>query len=291
MGLLLLLAAIAFFSHSPLERAQLPSSNHDPSALGYGGALLAVVATYNGWANAAIIGGEVRDAKRTLPWALVTGIAMVIVLYVVTNVVFLHTLSFQDIVTANSTAYPNAPSVASRVVNRALGIRAGTMLPLLFALSALGTAHCNVLVMPRVFLSMARDGLLPAKLASVSARSATPNRAIWTFSGIAIVFAVLGSYDRLTNMTAFAHLVFFALTTTGFLLSCRATPSVARGRTFWSMAIVALLFLLGTTSLIVASIARGSVEVLTASALIGIGVPIFAAADRASARRLKQLAP
>jgi basic amino acid/polyamine antiporter, APA family len=288
VGLLLVLAAIALFSHSPPEQAPLPAANHDPSPLMYGGALLAVMATYGGWANAAIIGGEVRDAERTLPWALVTGIVMVTFLYVVTNVAFLHTLSLQDIVTANSTSYPNAPSVASRVVTRALGIRAGAMLPLLFALSALGTAHCNILVMPRVFFSMARDGLLPAKLASVSARSATPNRAIWTFSGIAIGFAVIGSYDRLTNMTTFAYLVFFALTTTGFLLSCRATPSVARGRAFWSMAIVALLFLLGTTSLIIASIARGSIEVLTATALIGAGIPVFAAVNRARVRLRRQ---
>jgi APA family basic amino acid/polyamine antiporter len=161
------------------------------------------------------------------------------------------------------------------------------VLPLLFAISALGTAHCSVLVIPRVFLSMARDGLLPAYLTSVSPRSGTPNRAIWTVSGIAAAFAVVGTYDRLTNMTTFAYLVFFALTTTGFLWSCRGTPSDARGRAFWAITIVAMLFLLGTLSLTFASIARGSIEVLTASALIGVGVPVFAAANRASARRLK----
>ena len=70
VGLLLLLAAIALSSHSPTEQTLLPSTNHDSSPLAYGGALLAVMATYNGWANAAIIGGEVRDAERTIPWEL-----------------------------------------------------------------------------------------------------------------------------------------------------------------------------------------------------------------------------
>lgn len=285
VGLLLMLAAIAMFGHWSLGQATLTPSHPDRSALGYGGALLAVMATYNGWANAAIIGGEVRDAERTLPWAVVTGIVIVTALYLATNLAFLHTLSLEDIVTSNSTNYPNAPSVASRVVTHSVGIGAGTVLPLLFALSALGTAHCNILVMPRIFLSMARDGVLPAILASVSVSSATPNRAIWTFSGIAIGFALIGSYDRLTNMTTFAYLVFFALTTTGFLINSRTTPSAARNRAFWTMAMVACLFLLGTTSLIVASIARGSVEVLTAAALIGTGIPIFAAAERLRAWR------
>ena len=62
-------------------------------------------------------------------------------------------------------------------------------------------------------------------------------------------------------MTAFGFLVFFALTTIGFLWSQRAMPPAARERAFWSTTIIAMLFLVGTSSLIVASIARGSLEV------------------------------
>jgi basic amino acid/polyamine antiporter, APA family len=290
VGLLLLLAAIALLSHSPTEQTLLPSANQDPSPLACGGALLAVMATYNGWANAAILGGEVRDAQRTIPWALVTGILIVTALYVTTNEAFLHTLSFHEIATANSTSYPDAPSVASLAVNRSLGVRAATVLPLLFAFSALGTAHCNVLVIPRVFLSMSRDGLLPTYLTRVAPRSGTPNRAIWTVSVIAATFAVVGTYDRLTNMTTFAYLVFFALTTAGFLWSCRETGSNARGKAFWAITIVAMLFLFGTSALIVASIARGSIEVLTATALISSGIPIFVAAEWLRGRRMERLA-
>jgi basic amino acid/polyamine antiporter, APA family len=235
LGLLLLLAAIALLGHSPPAPAGPPPVIPYPSALAYGGALLAVMATYNGWANAAIIGGEIRHAERTVPWALVTGLLFVTCLYVATNVAFLHTLSLQDISTANSTAYPNAPSVATRVVNQALGVRSGMVLPLLFAISALGTAHCNVLVMPRVFLSMARDGLLPAYFAKVAPRSATPNRAIWASCLLASGFAAVGTYDRLSNMTGFACLVFFALVAAGYLSSCRATPSSARDLSFRTM--------------------------------------------------------
>jgi hypothetical protein len=87
-------------------------------------------------------------------------------------------------------------------------------------------------------------------------------------------------------MTTFAYLVFFALTTTAFLWSRRGTLSDSRGPAFWAKTIVAMLFLLGTCALVVASIARGSIEVLTASALIGVGVPLFAAAHRLRARRM-----
>jgi APA family basic amino acid/polyamine antiporter len=248
------------------------------------------MAVYNGWASAAIVGGEVRDAERTVPWALITGILIVTGLYVVTNMAFLHALSLTDIITANSTAHPDAPSVASRAVQHALGARTATVLPILFAVSALGAAHCNMLATPRVFLSMARDRLLPASLASVAPHSATPNRAIWTFAAVGAMFAVAGTYDRLTNMNVFGQLVFFALATIGFLWSQRATPRAARSQAFWSTATIATLFLLGTGTLIAASIAHGSIEVLIATALIGSGIPIFAAAEWLRGRRLERLA-
>jgi basic amino acid/polyamine antiporter, APA family len=217
-----------------------------------------------------------RDAERTVPWALITGIVLVTGLYVVTNVAFLHALSLPDIITANSTDHPDAPSVASRAVQHALGARVATVLPILFAVSALGAARCNMLTTPRVFMSMARDGVLPASLANVAPRSATPNRAIWTFAAVGAVFAVVGTYDRLTNMNVFGALVFFAFTAIGSLWSHRATPWAARSHAFWSTTSIAVLFLLGTSTLIVASIARGSIEVLSAVALIGLGIPVFA---------------
>ena len=164
------------------------------------------------------------------------------------------------------------------------------LLPILFAVSALGTAHCNVLVVPRVFLSMARDGLLPSYLSKVSSQSATPNRAIWTFACIAAIFASFGTVDRLSNMTAFAFLVFFALTTIGYLLILRATPPGARDATFWFTSSVAVLFLLGTSLLILATIARGSFEVLTAVALLSAGIPMFAASEFFRRRRARRLA-
>jgi len=289
VGLLLLLGAIALLGHSSGEPTPRSLTSQEASPLAYGGALLAAMATYNGWANIAIIGGEVRNAQRTIPWALVMGILIVTGLYVTTNEAFFHVLSLREIAGANSTSHPEAPSVASLAVNRALGDSAGTALPLLFAFSALGTAHCNLLVTPRVFLSLARDGLLPSFFARVSTRSGTPNRSIWTASIIAAAFAVCGSYDRLTNMTTFSYLVFYALTTAGLLWSCRRMPVDARGRSFWAMIVGAVLFLSGTAALIVASTARGSIEVLTALAFICSGVPIFAATEWLRVRRMRRL--
>jgi basic amino acid/polyamine antiporter, APA family len=289
IGLGLLIVAITAFGSSSPQLSVIHTLQQDSSVLTFGGALLAVMAAYNGWANAALVGGEIQDANRVLPWALVTGVVIVTGLYITANLAFLHALSLQDIVSANSTAYPNAPSVASKAVHRVLSSRASAGLPVIFAVSALGAAHCNVLAIPRVIMSMAQDGLLPHALANVSRQSGTPTTAIWAIGGLAAVFAVVGTYDRLSNMTTFAFLVFFALTTVGFLWSSRGQPRHARNRAFWGASVIAALFLLGTGALIAALIMRGTSEVLTAIALIGIGIPIYAVLEILRRRRFDRL--
>ena len=275
VGLLAVVSAIVIFGHSNPDSPAALAPAAQTGALTTSAAVLAAMSAYNGWANAAMVAGEIRDPTRVLPWALVLGVGLVTILYLATNAVFLQVLPLPDIATANSTAYPTAPSVASKAIRLALGSHTAAALPVLLSLSALGAAHCNVLAVPRVLFSMARDGLLPRSLGLVATHSGTPNRAISTFAAVAAVFAVVGSYDRLTNMTAFSFLLFFALTAFGFLLSQRATPKSARDPRFWLTTAIAAVFLCGSVWLIVAITLRGSVEVLAAIGLVSFGLPIF----------------
>jgi len=143
LGLLSLIGAVALLGHA----ASVPASVVDPGSTGpsaFSAAVLSAAVAYNGWANVAMLGGEVQEPRRNLPWALVAGILTVIGLYVGLNVAYLHVLPMQDILTGNSTAYPLAPSVASRAAVAALGPRVGILLPLLFMVSALGTLQSAV---------------------------------------------------------------------------------------------------------------------------------------------------
>ena len=288
LGLLALICAILILDHSQSVSFVALMPLTPPDALAVSAAILAAMAAYNGWANAAMLGDEIREPARVLPWALICGVGFVTALYLITNAAFLHVLPMQEIATANSTAYPTAPSVASKAVRHVLGDRTAVALPLLFALSALGAAHCNLLAVPRVFFSMARDGLLPQSLAQVATHSGTPNRAIATFAALGSVFAILGSYDRLTNMTAFSFLLFYMLTAIGFLWSQRAIRTSVGATRFWMMIAAATIFLLGSLWLIITTILRGSIETWTAVGLVGLGMPIFSLLE-ALRRRSKAL--
>jgi len=70
---------------------------------------------------------------------------------------------------------------------------------------------------------------------------------------------------------------------------CDASPHAAREHAFWRTTSIAILFLLGAVTLIVTSIVRGTLEVLTAVALIGSGIPIFAARELLRSRGRQRL--
>lgn len=241
-------------------------------AMAFSAALLGAMVAFNGWANVAMLAGEVKNAERTVPWALVWGILSVIGVYVLANVTYLYVLPMGDIITANSSAHPTASSVASRAALAALGSRVGVVLPVLFIVSALGTLHCNLMAVPRVFYAMARDGLMPAALGRVDPTARTPAVSILTVAFIGALLALVGSYDRLSSMATFGNILFFALNAWGLIRwSSEREISARRG----IRRSIPWVFLLGSVWLLVTLIARGSVEIIWALALIGAGMPVY----------------
>jgi basic amino acid/polyamine antiporter, APA family len=275
LGLLGLIASILILGHAaPTHSYGSASASARPIGVGaYSAAMLAAWVAYNGWAQVAMVAGETKDPSQSIPWAFTIGILVVTGLYVIVNLAYLYILPLEDVLTANSSAFPTAPSIGSRAALAALGPRVGILLPMLFMLSALGTLHSHVLAVPRVFFSMARDGLFPRNLARVSSAARTPYVAIVSFASVGATLAIVGSYDRLTNMSGFGHLLFYALNAFGLLWWRRDQVRRDRpARRRW----VAVLFLAGTLWLLVTLVARGSVEILAALALLSVGVPVFA---------------
>ena len=274
-GLVGLIAAIAVFAPGPGTGGAAASAPFaaaaGPSA--FAAAMLAANASFNGWANVAMLGGELRDARRSLPWALVVGITAVTLLYLGINAAYLHALTLDDILTANSTAHPGATSVASRAAAAALGPRSAVVLTALFLVSALGTLHCNLLAVPRVLFAMANDGLMPGMVARVAPRARTPYVAIVALSAMGCVLAVLGSYDRLTNMSSLGTLLFYALNALGYLFAGNRLPALdgRRRLPLW----IPAAFMITSAALVAAVIARGTTEILAALLLMALGVPAF----------------
>ena len=276
LGLVGLIGALVFFappSAAPAGLAVEPTSPA-PDLIAYGVALLAAMAAYNGWAQAPMVAGEVRDPRRTLPLTLIAGVLIATLLYLVVNAAFLHVVSFDDIVASSSTLHPDAPSVASRAVARLPSVHAGRALTLLFLVSAVGTLHCNLLLPSRVLFAMARDGLLPKRLSGIAQSARTPAAAILTLAAMGMTLAALSGYDRLSNMSVFGNLTFYAVSAAG-LIRWRYRHPMQEKPVFVTPRGVAELFLVATIILLAALVAGGRVEVLAGLGLMALGLPVY----------------
>ncbi|HEX6065843.1 MAG TPA: amino acid permease [Longimicrobiales bacterium] len=170
---------------------------------GFAAALVPISFTYGGWQQLNFVAGEIRDAQRKVPMAMALGVGIVALIYVGANLVYLRALG--PVGMAQSTAIAQS---AAQVLFGDLAARAITVL---IAVSILAFSNVVVMVTPRVFYAMARDGVFLHSLAEIHPRFNTPAKAI-VLQGIwAILLVLVGSIGALVNGVVFADWIFFGL--------------------------------------------------------------------------------
>ena len=109
--------------------------------------------SYSGWNAAIYIGSEVREPERNLPRALLLGTALVTVLYLAVNTVFVYSAPIEELA--------GRPEVG-RIAAGALGGPgwANAVAPLV-ALVLISSVSAQIMAGPRVYATMAADGYLP----------------------------------------------------------------------------------------------------------------------------------
>lgn len=156
--------------------------------------LAATLFSYGGFHQLTWVGGEVRDPQRTLPKAIVLGVALVITAYLAANFAWFALLPFDQVVHSKSLAADAVgawwPGWGTKVVAFALCI------------SAFGIANSQLLTSPRVYYALAREGLFPKKLAQLSLHSGVPRAAILLQALLAIVLLWLAGGDRMDQLVS-----------------------------------------------------------------------------------------
>ena len=173
-------------------------------ALAFGSALMPVLFAYGGWQTSSFLAGEVRDARRVLPRALIIGVVGVIVVYTAINFAYLRTLGDEGL--------RNTTTPASAVMNGLFGIGGGRFIAAGIAFSAFGVLAQSMLTAPRVYFAMATDGVFFRGVARVHPRSRAPIVAIMLQGGWAVAIALTGTYAQIVNYVVAMDCIFFALT-------------------------------------------------------------------------------
>jgi basic amino acid/polyamine antiporter, APA family len=246
-----------------------------PGGIGaFGAAMLAALWAYQGWSNLPMVAGEIEKPERNVPRALIFGMLIVILVYLVTNLAFFYALPFSEILTANSTAYRDALPVAAKAAQTFWRYGA-QIVSLAFIISAIGALNGITLMNARVPFAMARDGLFFGGLAKLGETTNVPANAIW-FQGIwACVIALSGTFDQITTSVIFAVWVFTALVGTSLFVLRRKLPAAPRRYRTPGYPVVPALFILVALWLVINTLTASPVESAAGLFLIALGLPFF----------------
>jgi basic amino acid/polyamine antiporter, APA family len=209
-----------------LEPAVPPSTGAVvPSAFGLEDFLLAVGAglfAFGGWHMVTYTAEETKDPERTIPRALILGTLIVTVCYVGLNIVYLSVLPMDRVIASSR--------VAADTFEALVGPAGGGIVSALVMFSAFGALNGVILAGPRVYYSMAQDGLLFKWAAAVHPSYRTPGRAILLQAVWAAVLVLTGTYRQLFTRVIYTEWIFFALLAIGVVLLRRRSAYRPRWR-------------------------------------------------------------
>jgi APA family basic amino acid/polyamine antiporter len=240
----------------------------------FGAAMLAALWAYQGWANVSMVGGEIEKPERNVPRALIYGMLLVILVYLVTNLAYFYALPFSEILTANSTAYRDALPVAAKAAQTFFSYGA-QLVSIAFIIAVIGALNGIILMNARVPFAMARDGLFFRRLGELNPSSRVPVAAIWTQAVWACVLALSGTFDQITTSVIFALWIFYALAGSSLFVLRRKLPAAPRRYRTPGYPVVPLLFVAVAVWLVVNSVRAYPVESAVGLFLIALGLPFF----------------
>ena len=247
-----------------------PATDGDPPApAAFSDFLLAMVAglfAYGGWHMVTYTAGETVLPARTIPVALVVGVTIVTVAYVALNVLYLAVLPLDEVRTSTRIAADAADAV--------VGGGGSAFMAALVMMSSLGGLTGIILTGPRVYYSMARDGLAFRWLAHVHPVYRTPSRAIVAQAVLASILAGTGAYRQLFTRVIYTEWLFFALMAAG-LFVLRRRPGYRPEYRTWGYPAVPLVFIAASLVIVVNQIARDPVEALIGLGIVALGAPVY----------------
>ncbi|MBI3862159.1 MAG: amino acid permease [Planctomycetia bacterium] len=197
--------------------------------------LVFVSFAYTGWNTAAYLAGEFRRPSRDIPWSVLAGTAIVTVLYLGLNVVFLASGPLADLASAKK-------KVGHVAAANLFGSSAGRFVSWMIVIGLISTLSANIMAGPRVYEAMGRDYPLLRFLA-VRRAGGGPVVAILLQALVAAVMIVTASFETLLAYVTVTLSLIASLTVLGVLVLRYREPGLARPYRTWGYPVTPLVFL------------------------------------------------
>jgi APA family basic amino acid/polyamine antiporter len=236
------------------------------------------------WHDVTFVAGEVRDPKKDLPTALVIGCTAVVLLYLLTNVIYLLVLPMPTI--------QHAPSdrVATAVLDQIFPSYGPALMAIAIMISTFGCVNSLVLSGARAYYAMAKDRLFFKQAATLN-RARVPGWSLWV-QGIWAAALVLprtyntatgqyGSlYGNLLDYVISAALIFYILTIAAVFRLRRKMPNIERSYRVPGYPITPALYIVGASFVLVILFAYRPATTWPGLVIVLVGAAVYAVVRR-----------
>ncbi|MEA2724821.1 MAG: hypothetical protein QOH59_2592 [Gemmatimonadales bacterium] len=234
-----------------------------------GTALIAIMWTYDGWADLSFMGGEVKNPGRTLPMALIVGTFSILVIYLLLNVAYIYLVPLDEMA--------KSPLIAATAAERipVLGRYAGAIISLVVMISCFGTLHGSMMTGPRIFFALSDRGLFFQSIARVSPRYQSPSVAIWLATALGVIYVLLNDFQQLADKFILGIWPFYALAVGAVFVLRRTRPELPRPYRTWGYPVVPILFLLASVGMMVNALWTDPLNTGVTFGIILVGLPVY----------------
>jgi APA family basic amino acid/polyamine antiporter len=263
VAVLVLVGALRASNASGAVFMQLASPPLGPEALAP--SIIAAFFAFGGWWEVGRMSGEVESPRRTMPRALLGGVALVTAMYALVTIAFV--LAKPGLVAGTDEA------VVALIGAAFFGDGAGRLLAAMVVVAIAGSLAAVLLGAPRVYVAMARDGLFPRRLAQFDEGRGTTRGGTLVQVVLACVLIILGTFEQILGYFVPAAIFFLGLSAAAILVLPRPPADNAVFRApLHPLPII--VFLLAIVGMLVLFVVGQTKQTFLGAAVVALGIPM-----------------
>lgn len=237
----------------------------------FGGIVSAMVGSLfssDAWNNVTFIAGEIKNPKRNIGLSLFFGVLIVTIIYVLMNLMYIATLSMEEL------AYAPQDRIGVAAALNIFGKEGAIIIAVMIMISTFGCNNGLILSGARVYYTMANDGLFFKKTAELN-KFEVPAWGLWIQCIWASVLCLSGKYGDLLDYVVMAVLIFYILTIAGIFILRKKRPVLPRSYKAFGYPVLPALYIVLATVICVGLLIYKTTYTWPGVLIILIGIPIF----------------
>jgi len=226
--------------------------------------LMWIMFAYSGWNASTYLGAEIKNPSRNLPGSLIYGTLIVMALYLGLNILYVYGINPEEM--------KGVISVGGLAMGNLFGKSAEVLSSILISFALFSSLSAFIIIGPRVYYSMAKDGLFFKSAAKIHKKFQVPSNSILLQCLIAVVLVLSGTFEQVLTYMGFALGIFPVLTVLGVWRLRKKNPEGFRIKGF---PVPQIIYITAGIMILVLSFLERPLESSIALLTVLIGIPFY----------------